>query len=76
MRVLIADDEAGTRLLLSAAIRRLGHKCSEAADGAQALRLFRELAPEVVITDWEMPELDGSASHKRSEANRRPPTRT
>ncbi|MEA2312841.1 MAG: hypothetical protein QOE28_2809, partial [Solirubrobacteraceae bacterium] len=60
MHVLIADDEPGTRLLLATAVERLGHTCTQAVDGQEALRLFRELGPEVVITDWEMPGLDGT----------------
>jgi two-component system chemotaxis response regulator CheY len=61
LRVLIADDEPGTRLMLAEAVGRLGHECTQAEDGAHALQLFYELAPEVVITDWDMPELDGTA---------------
>ena len=61
MRVLIADDEPGTRLVLAAAVQRLGHECTEAVDGGQALALFRELAFDVVITDWDMPGMDGTA---------------
>jgi diguanylate cyclase (GGDEF)-like protein len=61
MRVLIADDEPGSRLLLAASVQRLGHECLEAEDGARALELFRTEHPEVVITDWDMPGLDGTA---------------
>jgi diguanylate cyclase (GGDEF)-like protein len=61
MHVLIADDEPGTRLMLASAIGRLGHQCTQAEDGTHALQLFYELAPEVVITDWDMPGLDGTA---------------
>ena len=42
MRVLIADDDAGTRLLISAALMRLGHECVEAASGDEALQLFTQ----------------------------------
>lgn len=61
MHVLIADDEPGTRLLLMAAVGRLGHECTPAEDGTHALQLYYELAPDVVITDWDMPGLDGTA---------------
>jgi diguanylate cyclase (GGDEF)-like protein len=61
MHVLIADDEPGTRLLVRAAVERLGHRCSVAEDGAQAWQLVLEDPPEVVITDWQMPGLDGTA---------------
>src|SRR5919198_2805063 len=61
MHVLIADDEPGTRLLVRAAVERLGHRCSVAEDGAEAWQLVLEDPPEVLITDWQMPGLDGTA---------------
>jgi diguanylate cyclase (GGDEF)-like protein len=61
MHVLIADDEPGTRLLVRAAVERLGHRCSVAEDGAQAWQLVLADPPEVLITDWQMPGLDGTA---------------
>jgi diguanylate cyclase (GGDEF)-like protein len=60
MDVLIADDDAGTRLLVSAAVQRLGHRCTVAEDGSQAWRLYQEQLPDVVITDWQMPGMDGT----------------
>jgi CheY-like chemotaxis protein len=68
MRVLIADDEPGARLLLTTTVERLGHECAAAADGDEALRLYRELQPEVVITDLEMPALDGAELARRIRA--------
>jgi two-component system chemotaxis response regulator CheY len=61
MNVLIADDEPGTRLLLTATLERLGHTCTAAADGGEAWHAYQELHPEVVVTDWDMPGLDGTA---------------
>ncbi len=61
MDVLIADDDPGTRLVVRAAVERLGHRCAVAADGAEAWRLYRGGIPDVVITDWQMPEMDGTA---------------
>ena len=60
MDVLIADDDAGTRLLVSAAVERLGHRCTVAEDGSEAWRRYQELLPDVVITDWQMPGMDGT----------------
>lgn len=61
MRVLIADDHAGSRLVLAAALQRLGHECIVTEDGDAAWERYQEVEPEVVITDWDMPGLDGTA---------------
>ena len=60
MKVLIAEDDPGSRLLLAAAIEKLGHECIAAEDGDAAAALYAQLHPEVVITDLSMPGLDGS----------------
>jgi DNA-binding NarL/FixJ family response regulator len=60
-RVLLADDHELMRLLLRRAIDAQPdlELVGEAADGAQALELARTLAPDVVVLDLAMPELDG-----------------
>ena len=60
MKILIVDDEPGTRLTVSEAVERLGHRALQAADGDEGLRAFEFHHPEVLITDWAMPELDGT----------------
>ncbi len=69
MRVLFADDDAGTRLLIAAALQRLGHEVLEAGSGDEALRLYVEDPPEVVITDLAMPgAIDGAGLISRVRA--------
>ena len=65
MHILIADDDPGTRLIVAAAVERLGHECTVAEDGAEAWLRFAETAPDVVITDWEMPGMDGTELTRR-----------
>jgi response regulator NasT len=59
-RVLIAEDEAIERVDLHELLVSLGYQVAgEASDGASAINLARELKPDIVIMDIEMPEMDG-----------------
>ena len=59
--ILVVDDDAGQRLLTSAALALGGFTVQEAADGEQALRLFQRELPDLVLLDVIMPGLDGFA---------------
>lgn len=61
MRVLVVDDEAPARRRLVRMLERLGglEVVGEAGDGEQALALVRERAPELLLLDIDMPEMDG-----------------
>ncbi|MDI6712174.1 MAG: response regulator [Anaerosomatales bacterium] len=60
MRVLIAEDEAIIRMDLREMLEEEGHEVvGEARDGAEAIRLARELRPDVVFMDIKMPGTDG-----------------
>lgn len=59
-RVLIAEDEALIRLDLKEMLQEEGFDVvAEVADGASAVRLTRELRPDLVILDVKMPVMDG-----------------
>ena len=67
-RVIIVDDEPVIRRGLRETIEwdALGLEVAgEAADGAEALKLIREIRPEILITDIRMPEMDGIEAMKR-----------
>ncbi len=68
MRVLIADDDLVSRMLLSEIVTGLGHECRIVADGSEAWELYQEWLPEVVVTDWMMPGLDGIELARRVRA--------
>jgi PleD family two-component response regulator len=68
MKILIVDDDAGTRLTVAAVVERLGHRALQASDGAEAFNAFQMFRPEVVITDWQMPGISGSELSARIRA--------
>jgi CheY-like chemotaxis protein len=57
--ILIADDEEGSRLLLQEWVTRLGHHPVLASDGREALERTRQAAPDLIVLDIMMPEVDG-----------------
>lgn len=59
LNVLVVDDYPGNRLLLSQQLSYLGHKVSDAQDGAHGLRAWRNNQFDVVITDCNMPIMNG-----------------
>ena len=61
MKVLVADDDPGSLMVARAAVERSGHDCLTAADGDEAWALYLEHQPDVVVTDWMMPGMDGLA---------------
>jgi diguanylate cyclase (GGDEF)-like protein len=59
LRVLAVDDDAVSLRLLSHLLSRDGHTVMKASDGREALALALEHRPQVVVTDWIMPEMSG-----------------
>jgi CheY-like chemotaxis protein len=59
MRILIAEDDTVSRLVLSALLKKLGHTVTAVDNGAKAWDAFRQEPFPVVITDLAMPEMDG-----------------
>jgi CheY-like chemotaxis protein len=58
-RVLIVDDDAALREALEAALTSLGHEVVSAQDGLAALRAAVDTGPDVIISDVNMPYLEG-----------------
>ncbi|MCI4662759.1 MAG: response regulator [Neomegalonema sp.] len=57
--VLAVDDTATIRGMLRHCLSKAGHTVIEAEDGAQALEQLRAHRPDIVITDLNMPVMDG-----------------
>jgi CheY-like chemotaxis protein len=61
-RILVADDDATTRLLARTVLETAGFQVEEAPDGRRALAQFRHTPADLVLLDGLMPELDGFAA--------------
>ncbi len=59
LTILIAEDSAADRMLLSSIVRRQGHEVLTAANGAEAVEAFRQNRPQLVLMDAMMPVMDG-----------------
>lgn len=72
-KVLIVDDEPNIREVVGLYLRRDGHEILSAADGEEALELFRSAAPDFVVLDLMLPRLSGLEVCRRMQAERRVP---
>ena len=59
-RVLLADDDAVSRKLLSASLTRSGFDVHTASDGEEALELIDAVDPDLLVLDFEMPQINGA----------------
>ena len=59
MRLLIAEDNPSDRIILANLIKRLGHDVIQATDGQQAVELFVEHRPDILLLDVLMPNKNG-----------------
>ena len=71
MNVLIADDDAVTRLLLGSALSKLGHVVYPTENGCEAWEAWQRDHFSLVISDWMMPDLDGLELCRRIRRNER-----
>jgi DNA-binding response OmpR family regulator len=59
MKVLIAEDDMVASRVLEAALRKLGHEALVANDGESAWKILQTESVRTVVSDWQMPRLDG-----------------
>ena len=65
LKILLIDDEAGIRKLLSISLRGEGYDVITAKNGKRGIELFEQEAPSIVLTDIKMPGTDGIGVLKR-----------
>jgi putative two-component system response regulator len=70
MRIMIADDDPTTLLMLEAYLHELGHDVVTSTNGIEALDKLKDNDFRVLITDWEMPGMDGLELSRRIRARR------
>ncbi len=58
-KILVVDDEAAVRRILKTRLYMIGYDVVTASDGKEALKIFAEEAPDLIILDVMMPEADG-----------------
>jgi two-component system chemotaxis response regulator CheY len=62
MNILVVDDSKAMRMIVIRTVRQAGlgeHTFTEATNGAEALKSIQASAPDLVLSDWNMPEMNG-----------------
>ncbi len=67
-RILVVDDDADIRRLLTSILVEDGHKVVVASDGEMALEVIRNEAPDLIVLDVMMPRVDGYMVLKQMKA--------
>ncbi|CAA0109068.1 Response regulator PleD [BD1-7 clade bacterium] len=69
LRILIADDSNTDRMVLEAIIRKQGHEPILACDGIEAVAAFETEAPDIILLDALMPNMDGFETARYIKSN-------
>lgn len=59
INILVVDDEADFREIFSEIIRKMGYQAWVAENGAEALKVIREVKVDIALVDFRMPGMDG-----------------
>ena len=62
MHILVVDDSRAMRMIVIRTLRQAGfegHQISEAADGREAFEAVKDTRPDLVLSDWNMPNMTG-----------------
>ena len=59
LRILLVEDDYATALVLKLLLTKAGHTVVTAGDGIEALSMLDQFMPQLIITDWHMPNMNG-----------------
>jgi two-component system chemotaxis response regulator CheY len=59
LNVLVVDDDTASLAAIEAAVVSFGHDCRVAKDGLEAWQMHQSKAADVIVSDWDMPRMDG-----------------
>ncbi|MBV8375369.1 MAG: response regulator [Verrucomicrobia bacterium] len=59
MKILIAEDDKISRMILQASLKKGGHEVASVENGLRAWKAFQQEYFPIIISDWLMPEMDG-----------------
>lgn len=68
LTILVADDNTSDRMILKAIVRKQGYEVITAVDGQEAVELFEQHRPQIVLMDALMPRMDGFEATRRIKA--------
>jgi two-component system, OmpR family, alkaline phosphatase synthesis response regulator PhoP len=69
MTVVLAEDDLDIQLVARLALKRAGFAVTVVGNGQEALEAVQAEAPDVILLDWMMPELDGPETCRRLKAD-------
>ena len=66
MKVLVVDDSRISRIKVIQLLTKLGHETTiEAKDGQEAVEKYKEFQPDIILSDYEMPVMNGIEMAKK-----------
>ena len=70
LKIIVADDERDTREYLQELLAHLGHDVRAVPDGPQLVEACRDFGPDLIVTDYAMPGLNGLSAAQQCTGDR------